>query len=442
MSGCPRSLQVATFSRGAAARPRSVRLPPQSPSRYIRGERGAALRPGPVAPAVSKSLHSPARRYRSGRVSGCPRSLQVATFAGPDHGTAHRVRLPPQSPSRYIRGGAGCGCAACPVAPAVSKSLHSGGPGPVPLRESGCPRSLQVATFALSDAEVLDNVRLPPQSPSRYIRASVGRADAAGPVAPAVSKSLHSATTATRSASRSGCPRSLQVATFARRSGDPPRAVRLPPQSPSRYILRVRDPQQQGSPVAPAVSKSLHSGGRMRARWVQSGCPRSLQVATFIKGYLSHGVCVRLPPQSPSRYIQWGMRITPLVGPVAPAVSKSLHSLDARTRLFPKSGCPRSLQVATFCPRAWRSSSRVRLPPQSPSRYIQSASTAGAPSSPVAPAVSKSLHSVEGGATGDQTSGCPRSLQVATFGNPGRVLRDVVRLPPQSPSRYIQPLPA
>ena len=42
----------------------------------------------------------------------------------------------------------------------------------------------------------------------------------------------------------------------------------------------------------------------------------------------------------------------------------------SQPRLSP-SGCPRSLQVATFVVRNMLRAFQVRLPPQSPSRYIQ-----------------------------------------------------------------------
>ena len=102
-----------------------VRLPPQSPSRYIHRLPVVVLPLGPVAPAVSKSLHS------------------RNTAALP----LRRVRLPPQSPSRYIRLFEALGMDEGPVAPAVSKSLHSMPADPQARLRSGCPRSLQVATF-------------------------------------------------------------------------------------------------------------------------------------------------------------------------------------------------------------------------------------------------------------------------------------------------------
>ena len=102
----------------------------------------------------------------------------------------------------------------------------------------------------------------------------------------------------------SGCPRSLQVATFSGRLGDAQMPVRLPPQSPSRYIHSREPSPETPSPVAPAVSKSLHSGTNRAGRGARSGCPRSLQVATFDAGCALPEGMVRLPPQSPSRYIQ------------------------------------------------------------------------------------------------------------------------------------------
>ena len=237
---------------------------------------------------------------------------------------------------------------------------------------------------------------------------------------------------------RSGCPRSLQVATFGevgRTQGAP---VRLPPQSPSRYIHRRAAHPGRRRPVAPAVSKSLHS---TRCGWCarrRSGCPRSLQVATFLRRRDARGGRVRLPPQSPSRYILGGVGVGAVARPVAPAVSKSLHSTGADDVRVLLSGCPRSLQVATFRRRRWSRLSRVRLPPQSPSRYIRPARRRPPASSPVAPAVSKSLHSDPDGWTFGTWSGCPRSLQVATFVGGHEGLVGGVRLPPQSPSRYIQ----
>ena len=257
-SGCPRSLQVATFMRIALLRPFLVRLPPQSPSRYIRIAFGIQLAHGPVAPAVSKSLHSGQSGAISGSRSGCPRSLQVATFIGNTDPIPISVRLPPQSPSRYIRRAAALGAHVRPVAPAVSKSLHSRSSRPRPRCRSGCPRSLQVATFPGCRC------------------------------------------TACRT---SGCPRSLQVATFEPPALGRHRVVRLPPQSPSRYIPRLRGGRRAAGPVAPAVSKSLHSPGPRASPSSWSGCPRSLQVATFSDGTTTLEATVRLPPQSPSRYI-------------------------------------------------------------------------------------------------------------------------------------------
>ena len=280
-----------------------VRLPPQSPSRYI-PSRQAGRRPHrPVAPAVSKSLHSAAAWEEREGQSGCPRSLQVATFSPPRSRGCWRVRLPPQSPSRYILGAAALHTAAGPVAPAVSKSLHSMGSGWLPTSTSGCPRSLQVATFARALRSALEVVRLPPQSPSRYILAPVVDTATSRPVAPAVSKSLHSRSSGSTTRGRSGCPRSLQVATFGGRIHLVPVAVRLPPQSPSRYIPLAGAPPGGRSPVAPAVSKSLHSERHRGLGLARSGCPRSLQVATFPSYAMRAPVPVRLPPQSPSRYI-------------------------------------------------------------------------------------------------------------------------------------------
>ena len=302
-SGCPRSLQVATFSRTLCSSHVWVRLPPQSPSRYIPGSRGASGRSGPVAPAVSKSLHSRRRRPRSSARSGCPRSLQVATFATRPRSPPRVVRLPPQSPSRYIRRRRPRPRRTGPVAPAVSKSLHSSiCRGPL-ARRSGCPRSLQVATFWFVLLLKSWHVRLPPQSPSRYIPAERSPPPAPRPVAPAVSKSLHSRAGVAASDPGSGCPRSLQVATFDRAAHLALASVRLPPQSPSRYIRLPGGGLTVEGPVAPAVSKSLHSPPWGRPFATVSGCPRSLQVATFGTVVHTRAGAVRLPPQSPSRYI-------------------------------------------------------------------------------------------------------------------------------------------
>ena len=242
--------------------------------------------------------------------SGCPRSLQVATFPW-----------------------VGCGSSTGrPVAPAVSKSLHSVWRFAPAQYRSGCPRSLQVATFTLADARAVRKVRLPPQSPSRYIRAWLRPAASICPVAPAVSKSLHSRPRRPPGAPPSGCPRSLQVATFDVVWITHSLLVRLPPQSPSRYIHLMRHAGQVVSPVAPAVSKSLHSPAPTGRHPGRSGCPRSLQVATFLRGQLLPDLWVRLPPQSPSRYIRAGGGCSRRGRPVAPAVSKSLHS--SRTELF------------------------------------------------------------------------------------------------------------
>ena len=146
-SGCPRSLQVATFAGRAGPDASPVRLPPQSPSRYILDRGAPAEQSRPVAPAVSKSLHSLAARGRMRQPSGCPRSLQVATFDGEGLARIPGVRLPPQSPSRYILRRVTPWRALSPVAPAVSKSLHSAAGAPLCVAQSGCPRSLQVATF-------------------------------------------------------------------------------------------------------------------------------------------------------------------------------------------------------------------------------------------------------------------------------------------------------
>ncbi len=192
-------------------------------------------------------------------------------------------------------------------------------------------------------------VRLPPQSPSRYILSPAAHSSIRRPVAPAVSESLHSRHDCAIMSSKSGCPRSLQVATF--RSTAPACMPRCP--------------------VAPAVSKSLHS---------------------FFKQW--GGVNkVRLPPQSPSRYIPPPRVRRVRCGPVAPAVSKSLHSVISTSHHSPPSGCPCSLQVATFRHLDLPPQSPVRLPPQSPSRYIPQLSPVRTRPSPVAPAVSKSLHS-------------------------------------------------
>ena len=281
------------------------------------------------------------------------------------------VRLPPQSPSRYIRRSARRQRRTRPVAPAVSKSLHSSSRGGRQCRGSGCPRSLQVATFGGESQAHLCVVRLPPQSPSRYIHRCGASAVPRRPVAPAVSKSLHSCSTGTRGSTRSGCPRSLQVATFAAPGYPPPGQVRLPPQSPSRYIRPRAGLQPRGRPVAPAVSKSLHSRPRWARGACRSGCPRSLQVATFHPRAGHHDLQVRLPPQSPSRYIPSPSDRRASRCPVAPAVSKSLHSRYSPARHTLSSGCPRSLQVATFLVGGGVVTQAVRLPPQSPSRYIQ-----------------------------------------------------------------------
>ena len=258
-----------------------------------------------------------------------------------------------------------------PVAPAVSKSLHSRPPGRHLERLSGCPRSLQVATFTASPASPSSTVRLPPQSPSRYILVQQAQEQRPRPVAPAVSKSLHSPKCSSSTVTTSGCPRSLQVATFAGVASPSARLVRLPPQSPSRYIPRIRAHPREIRPVAPAVSKSLHSAAGPHPRGQESGCPRSLQVATFTSIQLLTAINVRLPPQSPSRYIRGGGAADQRARPVAPAVSKSLHSRCRSCSRWKKSGCPRSLQVATFGLREIARQLHVRLPPQSPSRYIQ-----------------------------------------------------------------------
>ena len=148
------------------------------------------------------------------------------------------------------------------------------------------------------------NVRLPPQSPSRYIPGAGTPARTARPVAPAVSKSLHSAEGTTLIENASGCPRSLQVATFSGIRAERRDPVRLPPQSPSRYIPIRLTARSTTCPVAPAVSKSLHSQRRFALQGFASGCPRSLQVATFARPARPRTARVRLPPQSPSRYIQ------------------------------------------------------------------------------------------------------------------------------------------
>ena len=302
-----------------------------------------------------------------------------------------------------------------PVAPAVSKSLHSARPRWAAFDQSGCPRSLQVATFLGIDITSLTLVRLPPQSPSRYIRCQCAALSVPRPVAPAVSKSLHSRSPTGAAPCSSGCPRSLQVATFAIGTWHPPSRVRLPPQSPSRYIHAGGFPPAEPGPVAPAVSKSLHSRSPTGAARCLSGCPRSLQVATFLQGLAGRVVVVRLPPQSPSRYILPVSARASSRGPVAPAVSKSLHSPPPRWRGSFSSGCPRSLQVATFRqPHLWLHVV-VRLPPQSPSRYIPVCGRGVPVYRPVAPAVSKSLHSSSRGGRQCRGSGCPRSLQVATF---------------------------
>ena len=192
-------------------------------------------------------------------MSGCPRSLQVATF---------------RASRRAAQSGS-------PVAPAVSKSLHSTRPRPSPRSWSGCPRSLQVATFPAGGRAGRRLVRLPPQSPSRYIPGRRALASARGPVAPAVSKSLHSNRLGDPKLLLSGCPRSLQVATFQVAARSPALEVRLPPQSPSRYIPGLVEGAAQRGPVAPAVSKSLHSYAWPLPCLSESGCPRSLQVATF-----------------------------------------------------------------------------------------------------------------------------------------------------------------
>ena len=279
--------------------------------------------------------------------------------------------MPPQSPSRYIPAGRDAAARYRPVAPAVSKSLHSRCGRSSTLLSSGCPRSLQVATFALELFLGADAVRLPPQSPSRYIPAPQGA----------------------QRGIMSGCPRSLQVATFQALNLDYIEAVRLPPQSPSRYIPNAPDGHVREGPVAPAVSKSLHSPTGFAPTTTRSGCPRSLQVATFTADPVEQARTVRLPPQSPSRYIPLRVAVVTPGGPVAPAVSKSLHSRSARQSTPMLSGCPRSLQVATFIV-AWDPDDTiVRLPPQSPSRYILPRWGRPPRYGPVAPAVSKSLHS-------------------------------------------------
>ena len=58
------------------------------------------MRPGPVAPAVSKSLNSEIGAVNALSASGCPRSLQVAKFPARTRLGDRSVRLPPQSPSR------------------------------------------------------------------------------------------------------------------------------------------------------------------------------------------------------------------------------------------------------------------------------------------------------------------------------------------------------
>ena len=210
-----------------------------APAHYIPSATPPRTARRPVAPAVSKSLHSSASRAVATDTSGCPRSLQVATFQAYLQARWIAVRLPPQSPSRYIPAGARPPGSPGPVAPAVSKSLHSHSAGESGRRESGCPRSLQVATFREGFDEKFDMVRLPPQSPSRYIPGRRRRAAPSGPVAPAVSKSLHSGREGVRRRTTSGCPRSLQVATFRHQVHGRPHPVRLPPQSPSRYILGI-----------------------------------------------------------------------------------------------------------------------------------------------------------------------------------------------------------
>ena len=244
----------------------------------------------------------------------------------PAVGASARVRLPPQSPSRYIPGSAMRRRPIRPVAPAVSKSLHSTIDGAINAVSSGCPRSLQVATFRPGARGPGERVRLPPQSPSRYIRGTPRSPPARSPVAPAVSKSLHSTIDGAINAVSSGCPRSLQVATFLSSWQRIASGVRLPPQSPSRYIPSSRASPWWTCPVAPAVSKSLHSVPQKGSRMRPSGCPRSLQVATFDKCLPDMEVLVRLPPQSPSRYIPRRCASTASASPVAPAVSKSLHS--------------------------------------------------------------------------------------------------------------------
>ena len=119
-----------------------------------------------------------------------------------------------------------------------------------------------------------------------------------------VSKSLHSGIELGNGSVQSGCPRSLQVATFQRLTGPGLEVVWLPPQSPSRYIRRGLAPRLPSGLVAPAVSKSLHSAGAFVPRGMLSGCPRSLQVATFPLLPPPRRHDVWLPPQSPSRYIQ------------------------------------------------------------------------------------------------------------------------------------------
>ena len=323
-------------------------MPPQSPSRYIRRRDAAARLRRPVAPAVSKSLHSCGPTRSPPFWSGCPRSLQVATFGRRHRTRCSRVRLPPQSPSRYILRAAFELMVLSPVAPAVSKSLHSHRLRPRLVRGSGCPRSLQVATFPKGVDLDPPFVRLPPQSPSRYIPLAVPAAFGLSPVAPAVSKSLHSIGYRARGPWLSGCPRSLQVATFEERPRALQPLVRLPPQSPSRYIRPPVPIPARARPVAPAVSKSLHSDTDDLCALPVSGCPRSLQVATFPADAVARGLRVRLPPQSPSRYIRPGRCRAHAESPVAPAVSKSLHSRWQVSLLPSPSGCPRSLQVATF----------------------------------------------------------------------------------------------
>ena len=279
-----------------------VRLPPQSPSRYIRDRHACGTGHGPVAPAVSKSLHSVGTSGLVREKSGCPRSLQVATFSSRPRANGCSVRLPPQSPSRYILTACWYQRDHCPVAPAVSKSLHSIRRGGCPDGTSGCPRSLQVATFTCARTPVPVLVRLPPQSPSRYIRWHRGPRTPRRPVAPAVSKSLHSELLGRERSRTSGCPRSLQVATFGRRVRGVPARVRLPPQSPSRYIDAPRVPGVERVRLPPqSPSRYIMRTARAAGQWVRLP-PQS--PSRYISG-VRHGPLrrVRLPPQSPSRYI-------------------------------------------------------------------------------------------------------------------------------------------